>query len=144
MAAQPIGCRLLYPPLSAPHSRGTGDFLLFPFRETVSNVISTIAVQTTLYRCVVIPIVYRGCCWVYGSSCFRKKWLDSADMLTDMTPTAGQLYGAQIPAMTMNVKTAVSICNHIPDNKESRVWQNVVDDVANWPNLPYEQCWPCP
>ncbi|VEN49282.1 unnamed protein product, partial [Callosobruchus maculatus] len=27
-------------------------------------------------------------------------------MLTDMTPTAGQLYGAQIPAMTMNVKTA--------------------------------------
>lgn len=30
-------------------------------------------------------------------------------MLTDMTPTAGQLYGSQIPAMTMNVKTAVSI-----------------------------------
>lgn len=30
-------------------------------------------------------------------------------MLTDMTPTAGQFYGAQIPAMTMNVKTAVSI-----------------------------------
>ncbi|XP_044266701.1 transcription factor Sp9 [Tribolium madens] len=27
-------------------------------------------------------------------------------MLTDMTPTAGQLYGAQIPAMSMNVKAA--------------------------------------
>lgn len=26
-------------------------------------------------------------------------------MLTDMTPTAGQLYGAQIPGMTMNVKS---------------------------------------
>lgn len=24
-------------------------------------------------------------------------------MLTDITPTAGQLYGAQIPAMTMNI-----------------------------------------
>lgn len=31
------------------------------------------------------------------------------DMLTDMTPTAGHLYGAQIPAMTMNMKTTVSI-----------------------------------
>ncbi|KAJ3643520.1 hypothetical protein Zmor_026226 [Zophobas morio] len=29
-------------------------------------------------------------------------------MLTDMTPTASQLYGAQIPAMSMNVKAAVS------------------------------------
>lgn len=38
-------------------------------------------------------------------------------MLTDMTPTAGQLYGAQIPAMTMNianmnknVSTLISFC----------------------------------
>lgn len=31
-------------------------------------------------------------------------------MLTDMTPTAGQFYGAQIPAMTMNMKAAVSVC----------------------------------
>lgn len=32
-------------------------------------------------------------------------------MLTDMTPTAGQLYGSQIPGMTMNMnlnKAAVS------------------------------------
>lgn len=29
-------------------------------------------------------------------------------MLTDMTPTAGQLYGSQLPAMTMNVKSNVS------------------------------------
>lgn len=30
-------------------------------------------------------------------------------MLTDMTPTAGHFYGAQIPAMTMNMKSPVSI-----------------------------------
>lgn len=30
-------------------------------------------------------------------------------MLTDMTPTASQLYGAQIPAMTMNVKAAMNV-----------------------------------
>lgn len=34
---------------------------------------------------------------------------EGVSMLTDMTPTAGQLYGSQIPAMTMNVKSAVSL-----------------------------------
>lgn len=31
-------------------------------------------------------------------------------MLTDMTPTAGQLYGSQIPAMGMNI---TNIATHI-------------------------------
>lgn len=30
-------------------------------------------------------------------------------MLTDMTAAAGQFYGSQIPAMTMNVKAGVSL-----------------------------------
>lgn len=32
-----------------------------------------------------------------------------SNMLTDMTPTAGQFYGAQIPAMTMNMKAVSNI-----------------------------------
>jgi hypothetical protein len=41
-------------------------------------------------------------------------------MLTDMTPTASQLYGAQIPAMSMNVKAAVSTKkNQKPQHKSN-------------------------
>lgn len=92
--------------------RGTGDFLLFPFRKTVRNVISTIVV----YRIFTHPL-YQCVGWLYSSwlfwisvDVFRQKVNFSSDkMLTDMTPTAGQFYGAQIPAMTMNVKPVVSI-----------------------------------
>lgn len=39
---------------------------------------------------------------------YVNKLCDTEDnMLTDMTPAAGQFYGAQIPAMTMNIKNSV-------------------------------------
>lgn len=34
-------------------------------------------------------------------------------MLTDMTPTAGQLYGSQLPAMTMNIKNVSKFLQHL-------------------------------
>lgn len=40
-------------------------------------------------------------------------------MLTDMTPTAGQLYGSQIPAMTMsisNINKTVSLFRFFDTN----------------------------
>lgn len=108
MPVPPIGCRVFTPPTWISDRRGTGDFLLFPFWETVSNVISTIVVQNTPF--ISASVDYSSWLFRISVDVFRQKVTFSSDkMLTDMTPTAGQLYGAQIPAMTMNVKTAVSI-----------------------------------
>jgi hypothetical protein len=53
-------------------------------------------------------------------------------MLTDMTPTASQLYGAQIPAMSMNVKAAVSTkrtqkSQHKSNNPEISTFTSQID-----------------
>uniref|UniRef100_A0A1A9UE99 Uncharacterized protein n=1 Tax=Glossina austeni TaxID=7395 RepID=A0A1A9UE99_GLOAU len=50
-------------------------------------------------------------------------------MLTDMTPTAGQLYGSQIPTMGMNI---TNIATHLQKPAVNPLLENIADIVSGF------------
>jgi len=55
----------------------------------------------------------------------------TATMLTDMTPTAGQLYGSQIPAMGMNIS---NIATHLQKPQVNPVSRNLKSQIRRYQN----------
>lgn len=102
MAGEPIGRMGV---VGRRPERGTRDLGGFsPSRELVGDVVPTIAVPWKSFVCASVCVLFVSVRFIIDED--DCSIVIRAEMLTDMTP--GHLYGAQIPGMTVNVKTTVS------------------------------------